>query len=95
VEGGVVALLIGTAIGAFSAVCALQLSGPLRIAFATALLAWGVSSTVATVQEERTTWLLLGAIAVAARLGAGDVIRVFPARRQAVAATFPEPATQG
>jgi hypothetical protein len=95
VEGGVVALLIGTAIGVFSAVCALQLSGPLRIAFATALLAWGVSSIVATVQEERATWLLLGAIAVAARLGAGDLIRVFPARRQAVAATLPELATQG
>jgi O-antigen ligase len=95
VEGGVVALLVGTAIGAFSAVCALQLSGPLRIAFATALIAWGVSSTVATVQEERATWLLLGAIAVAARLGAGDLMRVFPERRQAVAATFPEPATQG
>ncbi len=46
-------------------------SGPLRIALGAALLDAGLSvRSVATVQENRATWLLPGCIAVAARLAA-------------------------
>jgi hypothetical protein len=36
----------------------------------TALLVWLVSSLVATVEESRSTWLLLGIVALAGRLAA-------------------------
>jgi O-antigen ligase len=97
VEGGIVALLIATAIAAFSVISVHGLRGRLRVAFASALLMWLVSSLVATVQENRATWLLLGAIAVAARLGVEqpEALRLrFPARVPARAAGFAQPATQ-
>jgi O-antigen ligase len=56
--------------------------GTLRMALMTVLLVWVVTSLVATVEESRTTWLLLGLIAVAGRLGREDGERV--------AACFPE-----
>jgi hypothetical protein len=68
VEGGVVALLIATAIAFYTAVSLSRTSGALRIALGSALLAWLVSSFVATVHENRATWLLLGMVAAAARL---------------------------
>jgi len=46
----------------------LQTRGPLLLALATALSVWALTSLVATVEESRTTWLLLGAIALAGRL---------------------------
>jgi len=33
--------------------------GSLRVALATALLVWGITAMVATVEESRTTWLLM------------------------------------
>jgi hypothetical protein len=36
---------------------------------ALALMVWGITSLVATVEENRTTWLLLAMIALAGRLG--------------------------
>jgi O-antigen ligase len=68
VEGGVFALGIAAAIVVASIHCVLRTYGPLRIALAASLMVWLVSSMVATVQENRTTWLLLGVIAVAARV---------------------------
>jgi O-antigen ligase len=97
VEGGIVALLIAAAIGLVISICVFQLSGPLRIAFGAALLTWVVSSSVATVQENRATWLLLGVVAAAARLAADEpeaLTDVFPARSPAPAAAFAKPATQ-
>ena len=51
---------------------AMQTRGTLRVALMTALVVWVVTSLVATVEENRTTWLLLGVIAVAGRLGRED-----------------------
>lgn len=86
VEGGVIALLIAAALAVFAVARVMQLRGPLRMALGSGLLAWMVSSFVGTVQENRATWLLLGIIAVAARLLAED-----PAGLQRV---FPEPASR-
>jgi O-antigen ligase len=81
VEGGMAAFLIATAIGVTAVSCLLELTGPLRIALTTALLTWTIGSLVATVHENRATWLLLGTIAVAARLHAEQpeaLARAFP-----------------
>lgn len=72
VEGGVVALLIAAGILAVVVVCVLRARGQLRIALATVLIALLVSSFIATVHENRLTWLLLGLMSVSARLAVGD-----------------------
>ncbi len=72
VGGGLCALFIATLLVALAVRYALQTPGPLRLALATALLVWSVTSLVATVEQNRTTWLLLAMIAVAARLAAQD-----------------------
>jgi hypothetical protein len=69
VSGGLVALFLATAIVAAAVWSIAQIHGPLRWAMAVALLAWFTTSLVATVEESRTTWLLLGLIALAGRLG--------------------------
>ncbi len=70
--GGLCALFLASILVALAAHEALQTSGPLRVALVTALLVWAVTSLVATVEENRTTWLLLGMIAVAGRLAAEE-----------------------
>jgi O-antigen ligase len=68
VGGGLIGLLLASAI----LVCAFRLlrwtSGSLRLAFLLALLVWIVASLVGTVEENRVTWLLFAMIAAAARL---------------------------
>jgi len=72
VSGGLVALFIATAI-VFSAIWSIaQTRGALRWALGTTLLVWMIISLVATVEESRTTWLLMAIIALAARLSAED-----------------------
>jgi O-antigen ligase len=68
VNGGIVALFLATAILASAISCVVQTRGRIRWALATALLVWIVASLVATTEENRTTWLLLALIALAARL---------------------------
>lgn len=69
VSGGLVALFLATAIVA-AAIWSIALArGPLKWAMAVALLVWFITSLVATVEESRTTWLLLALIALAGRLG--------------------------
>jgi O-antigen ligase len=72
VEGGLCALFLATAIVALAAWSALRTRGPLRVALATTLLVWVVTSLVATVHESRTTWMLLALIALAGRLATED-----------------------
>ena len=95
VEGGIVALMLAAAIVAVCARSVLQTEGPLRIAFGTALLVWLVTSAVATVEQNRTTWLLLGLIAVAGRLAVEDrdaLARCFPGETErAATASVVEP----
>jgi O-antigen ligase len=81
VEGGVVALLLASGIVAAVVVSLLAVRGSARMALGTAFAVWLVTSLVATVQENRTTWLLLGMIAVAGRLAAEqpeELARVCP-----------------
>jgi O-antigen ligase len=68
VNGGLVALFIATAIVASAIWSIAQTRSQLKGALATALLVWIVTSMVATVEESRTTWLLLAMIALAGRL---------------------------
>jgi O-antigen ligase len=68
VNGGLVALFIATAIVAAAIWSITQTSGQLKGALATALLVWIVTSMVATVEESRTTWLLLAIVALAGRI---------------------------
>jgi O-antigen ligase len=69
VDGGLVGLFLATAIVAVAIWSITLTRGPLRWAMALALMVWGITSLVATVEENRTTWLLLAMIALAGRLG--------------------------
>ncbi|MGD0831627.1 MAG: O-antigen ligase family protein, partial [Terracidiphilus sp.] len=68
VTGGLCALFLAAGIVAAAIWAIWKTHGPLRCALATALLVWLVASLVATVEENRTTWLLLALIALAGRL---------------------------
>jgi O-antigen ligase len=69
VSGGLVALFLAMAIVAVAIWSITQTKGQLRWAMALALVVWGITSMVATVEENRTTWLLFAMIALAGRLG--------------------------
>ena len=68
VAGGLCALFLATAIVAAAIWSIARTRGPLRWALATTLLVWFITSLVATVEENRATWLLLAIIALAGRL---------------------------
>ena len=68
VEGGLIALMIASAIVAYSLKALGAPTGSVRKALITLMAVWIVSSLVGTVGENRTTWLLLAAIALAGRL---------------------------
>jgi O-antigen ligase len=68
VGGGLCALFLAAAIVAAACWSITQMHGPLRWAMATALVVWLITSLVATVEDSRTSWLLLALIAVAGRL---------------------------
>jgi O-antigen ligase len=70
VGGGLIAFLLATGAVTLAMRAALATRGPIRIALMTALLLWGFASLVDTVEENRTSWLLLGLVAVAGRLAA-------------------------
>ncbi len=65
---------------ALAARSVIEAHGTLRMALVTALLVWAVTSLVATVEGNRTTWLLFALIVLAARLTEED--------SQAMAACF-------
>lgn len=68
VGGGLCAFFLAVAIVALAVRSVLQTHGTLRLAMATTLLVWIILSLVGTVEENRTTWLLLALIALAGRL---------------------------
>lgn len=70
VSGGLFAVFLALTIVAAAAWLLAAMRGYLRIALTTAMVVWAVTSLTATVEESRTTWLLLGTIAVAARIAA-------------------------
>jgi O-antigen ligase len=72
VEGGLGGFSLAVAIVALAAWSAMRTRGTLRVALVTSLVVWLLTSLVATVQESRTTWLLLAEIALAGRLAGED-----------------------
>ncbi|MGC9157407.1 MAG: O-antigen ligase family protein [Terracidiphilus sp.] len=81
VGGGLCALFLAVAIVAAAAWSIAQTHGSLRGALLTALLALLTASLVATVEESRSTWLLIGVMALAGRLAAEkpeEMEAVFP-----------------
>ncbi|MFZ1086134.1 MAG: O-antigen ligase family protein [Terracidiphilus sp.] len=68
VTGGLCALFLATAIVAVAIWSITRMRGPLQGALALTLAVWFITSLVATVEENRTTWLLLAMIALAGRL---------------------------
>lgn len=68
VGGGLCALFLATCIVAQSALATAKMHGALRIGLATTLMVWLVGTLAATEEENRTTWLLLAVIALAARV---------------------------
>jgi O-antigen ligase len=68
VEGGIVELMLFAVIVLACARSVLRMKGALWIGFGTALGAWCLTCVAATVEQNRTTWLLLGFIACAGRL---------------------------
>jgi O-antigen ligase len=68
VEGGLVAVFLGVLILVLLAREILRLRGALLIAMATSLAVWCVTSLTATIEANRTTWLLFAMIAVSGRL---------------------------
>jgi len=69
VGGGLFALLLVVAIGVLALRAVLGTRSQLRDGLLIALVVWGIVSLVSTVEESRATWLLLGLIAVAGRVG--------------------------
>jgi O-antigen ligase len=72
VSGGLCALFLATLLVALAVRSALRTAGPLRIALVTSLLVWAITTFVATVEENRSTWLLLATAVVAGRLAQQD-----------------------
>lgn len=68
VEGGLIALMLGTSIAAFALLSTWTARQPLRGALLTAFAVWLCLSMVGTTGESRKTWLLFGVMALAGRL---------------------------
>jgi O-antigen ligase len=68
VGGGMCAFFLTVGVVALAARSVLKTRGPLLVGLLTVLLVMIIASMVDTVEENRTTWLLLGIMAVAGRL---------------------------
>jgi O-antigen ligase len=93
VAGGLCALFLVTVLLTLAVRYAFRCRGPLHIALITSLSVWALTSLVATVEENRTTWLLLAMIAVAGRLAIDDPGGLYDcfATRPLLPATVPAP----
>ena len=87
VTGGLCAFFLAAGIVAAAVWAVVRTRGPLQLTLATTLAVWLVTSLVATVEESRTTWLLLGLVALAGRLAMEDPMLL--------AACFPAGASHG
>jgi hypothetical protein len=72
VGGGLCALLLAFGILALATRSMYRIHGPLKLALVTVSAVWSVAGMISTVEESRTSWLLLGVIAVAGRLAAEE-----------------------
>jgi len=90
VGGGLCALFLFVAVLVLAARALLRLRGSLFVAMTTALAVWAIESLTASVEENRTTWLLFALIALAGRLAEenGEALEArFPARARRIAIT--------
>jgi O-antigen ligase len=76
VSGGLCALCLAAVILALAVWAIRRTRGPLQLALATVLAVWLVTTLDATVEENRTTWLLLAVIALAGRLAVEEPERL-------------------
>ncbi len=76
VDGGLCAFFLAVSIVAVAAWTVMQTHGSVRLAMGTGLVVWVITSLVATVEESRTTWLLLALIAFAGRLAVEEPDRL-------------------
>ncbi|HUH63495.1 MAG TPA: O-antigen ligase family protein [Terracidiphilus sp.] len=84
VGGGLCALGLAFAVVVAALRAVVRLRGPLLPAMGTAMLVWMVTTLTASVEENRSTWILLGLIAAAGRLAVEDpsaLAACFPSRR--------------
>lgn len=70
VEGGVVTLILSGAIVLACAWSVARMRGALRLGFGTLLAVWCLTCLAATVEQNRSTWVVLGLIACAGRIAA-------------------------
>ena len=76
VTGGLIALCLFVAIVAQAVRSILRIHGPLQLALATSLLVWFLTTLDATVEDNRTTWLLLALIGLAGRVSLEEPVRL-------------------
>jgi len=72
VAGGLCALFLASLLVALAARAAFECPGLLRLALLTCLLVWAITSLIASIEENRMTWLLFGFALLAARLSEED-----------------------
>lgn len=92
IEGGAVAVMLGAMIVAASLRDIWRVTGPVRVGLGTVLAALLVSILDATVEGNRSTWLVLGLIAVAGRLAVEqprELARCFPSAIDAAVVPAP------
>jgi ribose/xylose/arabinose/galactoside ABC-type transport system permease subunit len=65
---GLCGLFLGFGVAYLAVLSLLRTHGALLLAFGTAMVVWFMTSLVATVEENRTSWLLIGVVALAGRL---------------------------
>lgn len=68
VSGGLIALLLASLLVALAVRAAFRTRGPMRVALVTCLVVWAITTFIASVEENRTTWLLFGITLLAGRL---------------------------
>jgi len=74
VGGGLCGLFLALILFALAMRSTFEPRGILRVGLVTSMLVFAVTSLVNTVEENRTTWLLFGVVAVAARLAREDSV---------------------
>jgi O-antigen ligase len=88
VTGGLFAIAVTLGIVGATGRAVFLTTGLMRIAIATTLIVWVITSMVGSVEENRTTWLLFAIIALAGRLAVDDssgLKRLFSAHPQSKA----------
>lgn len=68
VTGGLIALALFVGVLVAVAASVFRTQGLVRVALATTLVVWGITSMVGSVEENRATWVLFGVMALAGRL---------------------------